>query len=128
MKRLTAYVSGLMDAYIFRSRLDISAMGLHLKGCADTLDDGRVVIIAEGEEENLRKFAKELETEGSYINAPIVKLEYSDAIGGLNDFDSGNDWKSAAQGILEILAYKPDLFEQLISDLRESVERSKGKR
>jgi acylphosphatase len=65
MKRLTAYVTGQIYISSFQLRLNIYATGFSLKGCAEALDDGWIRIIAEGEEENLRKFAEALEAEDS---------------------------------------------------------------
>lgn len=128
MKRLTAYVVGQIYISSFQLRLYTSATRFGLKGCAEALDDGRIRIIAEGEDENLRKFADALEAEDSPIKVPSVTLDYSDATGSFNDFETGYDWESAFLGICDIIAYKPDLVRQLISDLQESIEKSKEKK
>ena len=50
MKRLTAYVSGNLQKVGYMARVIKIASGMGLKGFVENLNDGRVRIIAEGEE------------------------------------------------------------------------------
>lgn len=56
MKRLTAYVSGKFQEVGYRSRVIEMARAFGLKGQIENLKDGRVRIIAEGEDERLKWF------------------------------------------------------------------------
>ena len=56
MKRLTAYVSGNVQKVGYRARVVQIANALGLKGMVENTLDGRVKIIAEGDEDKLMWF------------------------------------------------------------------------
>ena len=54
MKRLTATVSGKVQKVGYRKRIIDIAIAFGIKGIVENLEDGRVRIIAEGDEEKLK--------------------------------------------------------------------------
>ncbi len=56
MKRLTLFVSGKVLRTGYRDKVVEIGGSLNLQGCGENHPDGRVRIIAEGEEENLNRF------------------------------------------------------------------------
>lgn len=86
MKRLTAYVSGKIQTVGYRSRVIQTANTLGLKGIVENLSDGRVKIIAEGDEDKLRWFEEAIDIKNTLIQVSTIKKEYSQAIGEFSSF------------------------------------------
>jgi acylphosphatase len=86
MKRLTAYVSGQIQKVGYRARVLDMARLLGLKGTIQNLADGRVKIIAEGEENDLERFLKALNIKNTIIHVSTISNEYSEATGDFDDF------------------------------------------
>jgi acylphosphatase len=61
MKKLTAYVSGRVQKAGYRARVIAFAEAFGLKGIVQNLDDGRLRIIAAGEETVLEQFIKAID-------------------------------------------------------------------
>ena len=86
MKRLTAYVSGNVQQRGYRARvMDIARM-LGFKGTVENLDDGRVKIIAEGDEDKLRWFEEAICIQNTLINVSSIEREYSAPRGDVSRF------------------------------------------
>ena len=60
MKRLHIFVAGIVQGVGFRFFTDRVAKELNIKGFVKNLPDGRVEIVAEGEEEALNKFLERI--------------------------------------------------------------------
>ncbi len=86
MKRLTAYVSGNVQHSGYRARVTDIARMLGFKGTVENLDDGRVKIIAEGDEDKLRWFEEAICIKNSLINVSSIEKEYSSQRGDVNRF------------------------------------------
>ena len=86
MKRLTAYVSGKVQKTGYRSRVVETARTLKLKGFVENLDDGRVKIIAEGEEEKLKWFLEAIDIKDSLIQVSGIEKEYGSVAGDISKF------------------------------------------
>ena len=71
MKRLTAYVSGNVQKVGYRARVVQIANALGLKGMVENTLDGRVKIIAEGEEDKLRWFLEAINIKDALIQVTI---------------------------------------------------------
>lgn len=56
MKRVHLFVSGLVQGVGFRAFAQHSAVSLDLTGWVKNLPDGRVEVLAEGREDDIRKF------------------------------------------------------------------------
>ncbi len=86
MRRLTAYVSGRVQRTGYRSRVVEIARILGIKGSVQNLDDGRVKIIAEGSQANLRAFVDAIDIKDSLIHVYSITQEFSDATGDYEAF------------------------------------------
>ncbi|RLE99685.1 MAG: acylphosphatase [Thermoprotei archaeon] len=86
MKRIHAYVKGIVQGVGFRYFVYRHAKTLDLTGYVRNLPDGRVEVVAEGSEESLRELVSLLweGPVGSYVEN--VELEWSEAKNEFKDF------------------------------------------
>jgi len=81
MKRLTAFVSGKVQRVGYRARVIQLANGLGLKGVIENLSDGRVRIIAEGDEEKMKLFEGAIDIKNTFIQVTSIEKSYSQPYG-----------------------------------------------
>ncbi len=86
MNRLTAYVSGNVQKVGYRKRIIDIARAFGLKGMIENLDDGRVKIIAEGDDEKLKWFEHAIEIKNTLIQVSNVEKAYNPAGGEFAKF------------------------------------------
>ena len=86
MNRLTAYVSGNVQKVGYRKRVIDIARAFGLKGMIENLDDGRVKIIAEGDDEKLKWFEHAIEIKNTLIQVSNVEKAYNPAGGEFAKF------------------------------------------
>jgi acylphosphatase len=86
MNRFTAYVSGNVQKVGYRKRIIDIARAFGLKGMIENLDDGRVKIIAEGEDEKLKWFEHAIEIKNTLIQVSNVEKAYNPAGGEFAKF------------------------------------------
>ncbi len=86
MKKLTAYVSGKVQEVGYRGRVVDMAKALGLKGMIENLPDGKVKIIAEGDDEKLKWFESAIVIKNTLIDVFATDKEYSAASGEFDDF------------------------------------------
>ena len=86
MNRFTAYVSGNVQKVGYRKRIIDIARAFGLKGMIENLDDGRVKIIAEGEDEKLKWFEHAIEIKNTLIQVSNVEKAYNLAGGEFSKF------------------------------------------
>ena len=86
MKQLTAYISGKVQKTGYRARVVDFGRVLLLKGTVENLDDGRVKIIAEGEEDKLRWFEEAIDIKNTLIQVSSIEKDYSQAAGDFANF------------------------------------------
>lgn len=91
MKRLTAYVSGNVQKVGYRKRIIDLARAFGLKGMIKNLDDGRVKIIAEGDDEKLQWFEHTIEIKNTIIQVSFVEKAYSPICGEFAKFGKLED-------------------------------------
>ena len=84
--RLTAYVSGKVQMTGYRARVVALARGFGLTGFVQNLPDGRVEVVAEGEKDDLERFASALKMKNTLIQVEDVEATYSDASGDYAGF------------------------------------------
>jgi acylphosphatase len=83
--KLIAFVSGKVQEVGYRARIVDIANALGLKGMVENQKDGRVKIIAEGEDEKLKWFESAIDIKNTLIYVSSVEKEYSPAC---NEFDN----------------------------------------
>jgi len=86
MKRITAYISGKVQKAGYRARVMEMARILKLKGTVENLDDGRVKIIAEGDEDKLKLLEEAIDIKNTLICVSSIEKHYSDATGEFSKF------------------------------------------
>jgi acylphosphatase len=85
-KRLTAYVSGTVQKVGYRARVMDFAKMLGLNGTVENLDDGRVKIVAEGEEDKLKWFEEAIFIKNTLIKVSAIEKDYSEPKGEVSKF------------------------------------------
>lgn len=92
MKRVHLIIHGRVQGVSFRYFVEHSAESLGLAGWAKNLEEDKVEIIAEGEEENLKKLV-ELCRKGPPLSRVLdIDVEYEDYKGEFKDFDIKHDF------------------------------------
>ena len=86
MKRLTAYISGNVQRVGYRARVIQLANGLGIKGIIENLSDGRVRIIAEGDEEKIKLFEGSIDIKNTLIQVTSIEKIYSQPYGEFGSF------------------------------------------
>jgi len=84
--KLTAFVSGKVQEVGYRARIVDIANVLGLKGMIENQTDGRVKIIAEGEDEKLKWFENAIDIKNTLIYVSSIEKEYSPACNEFNNF------------------------------------------
>jgi acylphosphatase len=86
MMKLTAFVSGKVQEVGYRARIVDIANAFGLKGMIENQTDGRVKIIAEGEDEKLKWFESAIDIKNTLIYVSSIEKEYSPACNEFNNF------------------------------------------
>ena len=130
MKRLTAYVSGNVQRVGYRARVIKIANCMGFKGFVENLNDGRVRIIAEGEEEKLKLFEEIIDIRNTLIKVSSIEKKYSEAIGDFGGFyklvETGETDSRLDEGIgvlkdmKEVLILILNKQEETISEIKET--------
>jgi acylphosphatase len=85
MMKLTALVSGKVQEVGYRARVADIANAFGLTGMVENRKDGRVKIIAEGEDEKLKWFESAIDIKNALIHVSSIEKDYSPAS---NEFDN----------------------------------------
>lgn len=85
MRKLTAIVSGRVQEVGYRDRVIDIANTFGIKGMIENLKNGRVKIIAEGDDERLKWFECAIDIKNTLIDVSSIEKEYSHAS---NEFDN----------------------------------------
>lgn len=78
MNRIHAYVSGVVQGVFFRYSTKRKALELNVVGFAKNLDDGRVEVIAEGQENKLKELIAYLHTGPTYAHVTNVEVVWEE--------------------------------------------------
>lgn len=76
MRRLTAYISGKVQRSGYRGKVVTIARAFGLRGNVQNLPDGRVKVVAEGEEADLERFADALVIKNAIIDVTSCEKQY----------------------------------------------------
>ena len=113
------WVSGDVQKYEYRSRVVTMARALGIKGTIQTLPDGRVKVMAEGEEADLERFAEALKMENSFFWVSCVEIKRFDPHGDLDDFHLALTERDDEFWLDEWIKY----LEELLEVTKEGFER-----
>ena len=86
MMKFTAFVSGKVQEVGYRARIVDIANAFGLKGMIENQTDGRVKIIAEGEDEKLKWFESAIDIKNTLIYVSSIEKEYSPASNEFGNF------------------------------------------
>jgi len=130
MKKVILYVSGNVQASGYRAKIESIASFLGIKGYVQNLPDGRVKIIAQGEEANLEKLIRDINISNSLINVTNIEQEYTNISEDYEDFhkvvDKGetDERLDIAIGLFkELITVNKDGFDNLRKELGDKIDR-----
>ena len=123
MERVTLHVSGSIQRAGYRSRVVTIAMAFGIRGSIQNLPDGRVKIVAEGEESDLERFIQAVDIKNTLINVTSIEKEHSTPSGDYESF-----YKLVGGGETdERLDTAADLLKELIHIAKNGFEDVGGK-
>ena len=109
MRRLTAFVSGTVQKTGYRAKVVNLANFLGLMGFVQNLPDGRVKVVAEGDQPALERFLNDLSIKDPLIDVRGIESNYTSAMGDFIRFE-----KMVANGETD---QRLDKAAELLSDL-----------
>jgi acylphosphatase len=86
MKRIECRITGRVQMVMYRDFAQRKARGLGLVGMAQNLPDGSVAVVAEGEEEALKKYITLLHRGSIFAKVENVETSWVEAMGEFPDF------------------------------------------
>jgi acylphosphatase len=86
VKRVKAIVDGIVQGVGYRYNVKHIAIRYKLKGYVKNLDDGRVEIVAEGDEESLSKFLNDIRIKKEPILVESIDVSYEEPTGEFKVF------------------------------------------
>jgi acylphosphatase len=120
MIRLTAYVSGKVQKTGFRARVLSIARDFNLKGYVQNLDDGRVKVVAEGENYDVESLLAALDIKNTLICVADIRKEYGAATGEFQGFfkavsggETDQRLDQAAQLLKELIVVNKDVVKEI---------------
>jgi acylphosphatase/predicted nucleic acid-binding Zn-ribbon protein len=124
MRRLTAFVSGTIQKTGYRAKVANLANFLGLMGFVQNLPDGRVKVVAEGDDSTLERFLNDLRIKDSLIDVQSIESNYTSALGDFMRFE-----KMVANGETDQRLDKAaELLKQIVTQLIINNEEIKGVR
>ncbi|RZB31038.1 MAG: acylphosphatase [Candidatus Argoarchaeum ethanivorans] len=87
LKRAIIFVSGNVERVGYRGKVINAGRHLNLLGYVENKPDGRVQIVAEGEEDNLNKFLDAVNIKNVLINVEHIYHSFVDAVGEFSGFN-----------------------------------------
>ena len=123
MKKVILFISGNVQQVGFRVRAVDIANALDIKGSIQNLPDGRVKIIAEGEDADLERLIKGINIKNTLISVSGITKEYSTPTGDYDRFRKIVDEGETD----ERLDNAADLLKELIHAANNGFENLGGK-
>jgi Acylphosphatases len=111
MRRLTAYISGKVQKTGYRARVLSIARDFGLLGYVQNLDDGRVKVVAEGEDYDLDSLLAAIDIKNTLIQVADIQKEYSAATDEFQGFFKAVSGSGETDHRLDLAA---ELLTQLI--------------
>ncbi|MDM7940855.1 MAG: acylphosphatase [Methanothrix sp.] len=132
--RLVAIVSGKVQEAGYRARVVDIANALGLKGMIENLLDGRVKIIAEGEDEKIKWFESAIDIKNALINVSSIEKSYAPASGEFEKFgklvtkgETDTRLDTAAVYLKELVSAVNNMNENLGGKIDQMNENLSGK-
>lgn len=133
MRRLTAYISGKVQKTGYRARVLSIARDFGLLGYVQNLDDGRVKVVAEGEEYDLESLLAAIDIKNALIRVADVQKEYSVATDEFHGFfkavtgDGETDQRldEAAELLKQLIVVNKDVAKEIKAtreELRDEIK------
>nr|QNO48210.1 acylphosphatase [Methanosarcinales archaeon ANME-2c ERB4] len=129
MKRINVVVSGRIQNVGYRAKVIAIAKAFGVTGLIQNLDDGRVRIIAESEDDNLDKFLDVIRIKNTLIDVEDVQVEHADDTVGFADFyklvgggETDERLDKAAEYLLKLISVMEAGFGTLKAETTKSIE------
>jgi acylphosphatase len=126
MKRLTAFISGTVQKTGNRAKVVYLANFLGLNGFVQNLPDGRVKVVAEGEEAALERFLSDLKIKEPLIDVHDIEIKYASATGDfvrfekmVADGETDQHLDKAAELLGDLIVVNKKIVAQLIINNEE---------
>lgn len=122
MMRFTAYIACRIQRIGYRARIVYLARKRGLAGLVQNHPDGQVLVIAEGEKEDLEEFAAALQIKNAFIEVLDISLVYSPGSGGFSDFRKITGPDEVGERLDDSKTHMDMRFERIEADLAELKE------
>ena len=113
MKRMRAFISGTVQMTGYREKVVNLANFLGLVGFVQNLPDGRVKVVAEGDDSTLERFLNDLRIKDSLIDVQDIEVNYTSAMDDFIRFE-----KMVADGETD---QRLDRAAEMLSDIISSL-------
>jgi acylphosphatase len=120
MKKVTLYISGSVQRAGYRTKAISLAKLYTINGIVSNLPDGRVKIVAEGNEKDLEQFIIALDIRNALINVTNIDKDYSTPFGEYEGFyklvsggETDDRLDTAADLLKELIVVMKDGFNDL---------------
>ena len=125
MKKFTLYISGNVQRVGYRAKVESIATALGIEGLIQNLPDGRVKIIAQGEQSELDKLIQDINISNSLINVTNIEQEYSTSLDnyeGFNKVVGRGETDERLDNAVDILKQLITVVKNGFSDLGDKVD------
>jgi len=121
LKRANIIVSGNVQMAGFRTFVKNIADSLDVKGYADNLSDGRVIIVCEGKEEKINELVTSIKTQSSgFSQIDDLQIEYGEYRGEFHSFERRGDdvpVKATLDDLLKVMVSFENKAEKMVAVL-----------
>jgi len=86
VKRIEIFIQGVLKGFGYIAYIYVIAKKLNLKGIAKFIDEDKIKVIIEGEEESLKEFIKYLENNPTAAIINSLEYRFIEPLNSFNDF------------------------------------------
>jgi acylphosphatase/uncharacterized protein YoxC len=126
MKKVILHISGNVQRVGYRAKVVSTANALGIKGFIQNLPDGRVKIIAQGEQSELDKLIQAINISNSLLNVTNIEQEYSipsDDYEGFNKVVGGGETDERLDNAVDLFKKLITVTEDGFSKLGDKIDR-----
>ena len=131
MLRLTAFISGMVLKTGYRANVVILANAFGLQGYVQNLPNGKVKVVAEGEQTDLERFRSCLSIKDALIDVQSIEYEYAAATRDFIGFEkmvSGGETDQRLDKAADLLKDLIVVSKEIVVELKGSRDDIKGVR